>query len=243
MLDLAKIERIPWDEWFEHVFDWKQGQHVAILAETGGGKSTLVNHIFTKRSYGVILATKPRDETYDNYIKHHKWKRIKNWPPPKPILPWSAPPLPEHYLLWPKVERYGQLPKMTPIFRKCMESIFFDCNWALGLPDTFYLAVKMKLADIIAELQFQTRSLGVSEVNEMQRPAWIPRACWGQSTHNFLQALQDVEDLSTVRGLFRMSTKELEIVTSSLQPYEWLYHDKSKFGQLPMIIKPPPLGG
>jgi hypothetical protein len=101
--------------------------------------------------------------------------------------------------------------------------------------------MKLKLADIIAEIQFQIRALGVSEVNELQRPAWVPRATWGQSSHAFLQALSDQDDLMEMRGLFRMTTRELIEVTRSLAKYEWLYRNVADPFSKAMIIKPPNL--
>ena len=37
---MSEIERVPWNS-FLKTFDWKQGEHVAAIAPTGAGKTTL----------------------------------------------------------------------------------------------------------------------------------------------------------------------------------------------------------
>lgn len=238
-MQTARIEilHVPWDEWYAS-FPWEQGQHVAVIAETGGGKSTLVRHLINKRDYSVVLGTKPKDKTYDRYLATGV-KRITQWPPPKPFFPWDTPTIPEQYLLWPKMRKIEDVRKIGPLFKKALENIFFDGSWTVVLDDLYYLAMRLKLADIIAEINFQVRALGISQVACMQRPRWVPRATWGQSSHAFLQALSDPDDLSEMRGLYRMSTQELMYVTSKLAKYEWLYRNKADPFSLPVIIKPP----
>jgi hypothetical protein len=245
---LSKIPRVNWDEWIKW-FPWYQGQHVAIIAETGGGKSTLTYHLVQKRDYVCILCTKPADDTYDLYLDHGI-KRIKSWPPPKPFGATRLGQMvgvrsgAERYLLWPNIKKVSDLdPKrLGPVFQKALESMFVDRNWTAVLADLYYLAIKLKLAWLIAAIQFQVRALGVSEVNEMQRPRWVPRETWGQSSHAFLQMLTDLDDLSEMRGLFRMTNRELIIATGALAPYEWLYRNKADPYSTPMIVKPPKIG-
>ena len=237
-----KVPHIEWDEWYEW-FPWYQGQHIVLTAQTGGGKSVLVRHLINKRDYAVILASKKADATYDKYVDTGI-KRIYKWPPPQPFFyPITHWPLPEHYLLWPKIKKVSDLDpkKLGATFRKCLEKLFIDGGWTVILADLYYLAMRLKLADIVAEIQFQIRALGVSEVSELQRPAWVPRATWGQSSHAFLQALSDQDDLMEMRGLFRMTTRELIEVTRSLAKYEWLYRNVADPFSKAMIIKPPNL--
>jgi hypothetical protein len=233
-----KIPRVRWDEWYAW-WPWKQGQHVVITAQTGGGKSNTVRLLMNKRKYGVVLASKKMDDTYDEYIKTGV-KRIQKWPPPKPM--WN-PPAKEFYLLWPEIKAFKDIKKLEAIFRHCLEDLFIDGGWCVILADLFYLSMKLKLMDIITEIQFQIRALGVSELSELQRPRWVPRATWGQSSHTFLQSLSDLDDLAEIRGLYRMSTRELIAATNLLGPYEWLYRNVADPFSKPMILTKPPLIG
>lgn len=190
-----------------------------------------------------MLASKPADDTYDKYLESGM-KRIHHWPPPKPTLSWLVGyPKTEYFLLWPKIKGIDDLEekKLRPIFEKCLRGIFKDRNWCVVLADTYYLAIELKLAKMISTIQYQVRSVGVSEVCELQRPAWVPRSTWGQSSHSFLQMLSDLDDLAVVRGLYRMTTRELMAATYELAPYEWLYRNIADPFSKPMIIKPPPL--
>jgi hypothetical protein len=251
MMDQLVIPKVQWDNWIKWFRgEWKPGQHLTVLAETGGGKSNLIQHLTAEKPWVATLVSKKEDDTYDRYLANG-FKRIKKWPPGKPF--WGRPQPPGHYLLWPKIEEFSDINKLAPIFRNCLEDIFShpkrnpkdypDAGWVVDLADTYYLSMNLKLADIISELQFQVRALGVSEISELQRPRWVPRACWGQATHSFTQSLQDMEDLAEIRGLFKMTTRQLTIVTNRLEPYEWLYRNKANPHAGAMIISKPPLIG
>lgn len=186
-----------------------------------------------ERDWVVVLCTKKKDETYDRYLAEG-YNRSAKWPPPPP----PRDQVSNHVLLWPHAKTLQDLESFGPVHRKALNSVFEDENWALGLDDLYYLCVRCKLKPEIEALNYQVRSVGVSLVSAMQRPSWVPRSCWDQSSHGFLGPISDLDDLRTIRGLFRASTKELEVWTRELRPYEWLYQS-TRIDQPPLIVKPP----
>ena len=228
-------DRIQWEDFTESVFDWQQGEHVVCIAPTGRGKSTLMRSLLWQRDWAVVLCSKKKDRTYDRYLAEG-YTRSAKWPPPPP----PKDQLSQHVLLWPQAKTLADLDSFSPVFRRCLDDVFIDENWAVGLDDLYYLCVRCKLKQQIEALNYQTRSVGVSLVSGMQRPAWVPRSCWDQTSHAFVRSLSDLDDLRTIRGLSRANAKELEVWTRELRPYEWLYlpvaHGDSK---PPVIVKPP----
>src|SRR3954452_15677764 len=58
-----KVPFVPWDEFIDDYFIWRQGEHVTLIGPTGSGKTTLTNAILDKRAYILFFSTKQRDDT------------------------------------------------------------------------------------------------------------------------------------------------------------------------------------
>src|SRR5687768_6782002 len=78
---LADTPIVSWDEFIRGFNEtWQQGEHVSILAPTGGGKSVLGVELVKARAKRrdadvVALATKPKDKT----LSSTGWKVIESW--------------------------------------------------------------------------------------------------------------------------------------------------------------------
>lgn len=228
-------ERVDWDDFLANHFNWSSGEHVVIIGPTGSGKSVLMRSLLWRRDWAVVLCSKKKDATYTDYLKEGYTRAVK-WPPPLP----PRGQVSQHVLLWPKITTIADLDTLNPVFRKALNAVFVDEGWAVGLDDLYYLCQEAKLQKPIAALNQQVRSLGVSLVACMQRPAWVPRTTWDQASHAFIRTLADADDVRTIRGLSRVSARELEEYTRLLRRYEWLYlpvaHGDT---QPPIIVKPP----
>lgn len=226
-------ERVDWQTFSESYLHWRQGQHVAIIAPTDAGKTTLMRSLLWERDWVVVLCSKKKDASYSQFLSEG-YTRSPKWPPPPP----PKEQLSQHVLLWPEAKTLEDLRGFAPVFRRCLQEVFVDENWAVALDDLYYLCVKLGLKAEIEDLNYQVRSIGVSLVASMQRPAWVPRSCWDQSSHGFIGPMTDLDDLRTVRGLFRASTKELEVWTRNLRQHEWLYCS-SRIDRPAVIVRPP----
>lgn len=228
-------DRCDWQEFTETRFQWEQGEHVVIVGPIGSGKSTLMRSLLWERDWVTVLCSKKKDRTYDEYLKEG-YIRAEKWPPPMPPKDQRS----QHVLLWPKIKTMDDINGLAPVFHNCLWNVFIDESWAVGLDDLFFLCKKLRLTADIEAINYQVRSMGVSMVACMQRPAWVPRSAWDQASHAFIRRLQDVEDLRTIRGLSLGTAKELEEWTRQLKRYEWLYlpvaHGDT---QPPCIIRPP----
>ena len=237
--------RLPWDEFVTRWY-WPQGEHVAIIGPIGSGKSTLMRSILELRSWVVVLASKKKDSTYDGYLAAG-YERIGRWPPPKPKRGQQY----QRTILWPKIKTVSDLDALGPVFKKCLNDVFVDENWCVGMDDLFYLSQMCRvpkgigkatetLSKQIAALNYQVRSMGVTLVSCLQRPAWVPRSTWDQASHAFIRNLSDIDDIRTLRGLSKISTRELEVWLNELGVYEWLYLPVARSDRLsPLIVSPP----
>lgn len=227
-------KRITWDQ-FITTWTWKQGQHVAAIGPTGAGKTTLMQAILPLRDWVVVFANKPNDDSYHRLLAEG-YIRAKKWPPPKNKNPHS-----QYVLLWPEIRSVDDLQKKTPIFEKCLKSVFTDTSWTVGLDDLYYTAKVMGLGKLIEALNYQVRAQKVTLVSGIQRPAWVPRSCWDQSSHAFLASMSDIDDVRALRGLSPVGSSELFYWLENLKAHEWLYLPVSNSVEYPPVIVRPPL--
>lgn len=209
--------QVSWDE-FCRLFPFEQGEHIAVIGQTKSGKSTILRCLLNEQKWNVVLCSKKKDATYDKFLAQG-YERIPKWPPP---------PQPkgqdwQHVLLWPKIEKMEDLDACGPIFDRCLNDIFIDEGWTVALDDLYYLCKELKLQKPITKLNYQVRSLGVSLVSCMQRPAWVPRSTWDQSSYAFISRLSDIDDVRSIVGLSRVSSKELIGWLNKLRRWDWLY--------------------
>jgi energy-coupling factor transporter ATP-binding protein EcfA2 len=231
-------QRVPWDRFYEEwAPGWEQGEHVAVIKPTGGGKTTLIKAILPRRNDVVALVSKKRDETYAGFLTNDGFDRISKWPPP--VTPRNRR-LPRKLLLWPEAPTLADLYKNGPIFRKCLNAVYEDEGWCAVLDDMYWLAEELKLSRQISALNYQVRSIDVTLVSGIQRLAFIPKSTWNQSKHLFIAGTPDEDDLRQMRGIAKASTAELKSWTETLGEFEWLYCPQVAMKYPACIIQPPP---
>jgi hypothetical protein len=98
-LDADWPEEWTWQQTRDHLKqNWERGQHVAIMAPTGTGKSYLATRgLMPLWSHGIVIDAKPQDP--DN-LKHAAWMGAKispTYPTPNLGHLWGKDPYPDRY--------------------------------------------------------------------------------------------------------------------------------------------------
>lgn len=208
---LPEVERVDWDSFLLN-WEWRQGEHVALVGPTGQGKSTLVKAILPQRSHSVVLATKPADPTLDRF-RRSGWVKIDRWPPKFGLA---------RALLWPKFKSPSDLPLQQAVIAHALDSIFRSGRWAIYADELRYLTGQLGLQQWFELLWLQGRSLKISLIASTQRPRWVPLEMWSQSTHLFVWGTSDDDDLKRLGGLGGLSSRQIRDVVSGLPKYDCL---------------------
>jgi len=146
---------------------WLQGEHVAIVGDTGSGKSYLEAKLIRMRGYVIVLKTKP---DLDDDVKFAGFKRINSVEELRPTADW--------YLLEPPAD------DERDTLQRAMDLAYREHGWCVCGDEMYYLTM-LKLEKPINRILTQGRSLGVTFVGCAQRAAWISRFFLSQSTHCF----------------------------------------------------------
>lgn len=212
----TEAPRIPWDIFLTEVFDWRQGEHAALIGPTGQGKTNLLTQLLPLHPYVVVFATKPKDESMirlihsDEYYPMHRWQSMDPVKFPRRVL-------------WPDAMALDSEQKQRDVFRDAMARIYREGGWTVAIDELWYVNNILGLTREIKTFLLQARALGISLLLATQRPAWVPLEVYDQSTHLFFMRDNDETNLKRLSGISFRSADLIRSVIADLDRYQVLY--------------------
>ena len=180
---------------------WKQGEHMAIIGDTGSGKTFLESRLLALRDNVVVCRTKPDD------IKFPGFKAVR-----------TAGAMDEtgKYLLTPKYER------QAVEIADALDRAWKDGHWTIALDELYYIINMLKIEAYVDRLLTQGRSKRITVVTGMQRPAWVSRFALSQATHAFLFVTEGRDTKTISQAL----SPRLADVVGELRKHEFAYYHR-----------------
>lgn len=182
--------------------NWKIGEHIAVVGDTGTGKTFLISRLVKLRKYVVVFRTKPDDIRFDRFRKARKSDALENMHN-------------ERILLEPLYER-----QQYEGWR-LLEKVWQHGSWTVVIDELWY-AEKLGLKERIERLLTQGRSLGISVVVGMQRPAQVSRFAISQCTHLFTFRTEG-RDTKTVA---EATTPRIKEAIDGLSGHDFVYFNR-----------------
>lgn len=181
------------------VWDYEPGEHVTVLAPSGGGKTYLAYQLLgetaTPDVQACVIVMKPRDETVDKWNRRLKYKVVRDWPPTK--ISGIVSKRPSGYVLWPKE---SEDPDETDdrhyrIFRRAILDNYYHAVSKKALTrsdgkiifadEVVSLEDELGLRKELQRVWSKGRSMSCGLFAASQRPAYISRFAY-QAHHLFL---------------------------------------------------------
>lgn len=228
----AAVPVVAWED-FLGALDWRQGEHVALVGPTGQGKTTLALSLIGRRGWHVILGTKPRDDTLGGLVRRQGYVRAAGWPPPV-----RAP----RVLLWPRWQTPDDTARQRAVLAQALGQMFSEGGWTILADDVQYLTSMLGLGHLLDMLWLQGRAVDLTLIAATQRPRWVPRNMWTQSTHLFLWGTRDSDDLRALGGLNGADTRTVRQVVAELPRHHALYCN-ARTGAMCVTVAPRRDGG
>lgn len=217
-----QIEGKSWDTFLDDFRgEWKPGQHIAVIAPTGQGKSTVLVTLL-ERCRNFVLAFDPKggDET----LAKTGYPRLTQWPPPSRDYDRMAKREPVKYLVGPKTLKRSDRPRLIAAQERALEGAWNDGGWTVAIDELQISADKMGQKDSIDELLIAARTRKVSVVTLFQRPANVPRSAYEMASWIFLGLTLDVDTINRLSEIVGRPKYEIRGAVNGLASadYSWL---------------------
>lgn len=207
---------VPWAEFLERWFVWRQGEHVSLIGPTGGGKTTLALEILPRREWAVAIGTKPKDDTLEALVRQPGWVRQREFKPTART---------KKIVLWPKATALRSQKHQAEVLSQAFDDIFAMHNWCIFADEVRYLCKSLGMQPLCESMWLQGRSIGISFVTATQRPAHVPLEMYSQATHVFLWQDSDRYNLRRLGEIGGVNTAAVVHTVPTLERHEVLYVD------------------
>jgi energy-coupling factor transporter ATP-binding protein EcfA2 len=185
---------------------WTQGEHVAIIGDTGSGKSYLESHLLQLRTFVIVLQSKRDDVKYRGFREIRSYRQLALTHGRYILAPIGKPLL------------YRQATEFNAVIWHCYDT----GGWTLAFDELFYATEKLKLGENIDMLLTQGRSKKLTVISGMQRPVGVTRFAISQSKHVFVFRSEGRD----VKTIVEATTPRFGPMIESLQGYDFAYFNR-----------------
>ncbi len=185
-------------------YRWEHGQHLALIGDTGSGKTAVASYILRAHEYTIALKSKADNTRLPgqvirkaNGIDNARFNR---------------------FILDPDYSEQREQ------FALVLEKAWRQGSWTIALDELYAIDNQLKLTWFVNRLLTQGRSANLSVLMGMQRPKMITRFALTQATHYIIFAT-DGDDAKTIVS---ETSPMLRDVIGSLQRYEFVWYCKTE---------------
>lgn len=223
------IHRYGHREFLDEVWDYRPGEHVTVLAPSGGGKTHLSYELLevTARPdlQAIVFVMKPRDETVEKFTKRTKFRTVRQWPPPVHARLQSKP---AGWALWPKTSFDPDVDdsRQFAIFREAIQDSYRRGDRILFADETYSLENELPnggLTKWIRTVHTKGRSMRCGIWCASQRPAHI--SMWAYQAHHLFLGNDPTDDAQKRLAEIGAAVDKALVreVVGTLRQFEWLY--------------------
>lgn len=228
----SRVTRLDREEFLHDYWDYDTGEHVTILAPTGGGKTHLGQELLgvtmTQEVPAILFAMKPRDETVEKFAKRQKLRTVQQWPPPPTNRVLHGKP--KGWVLKPRhaYDPYVDDVRHAEIFRRAILDSYRRGNRILFADETYSLEQELGLTPELRTVWTKGRSMRCGLWAATQRPVYISK--WAYQAHHIFIG-NDPDDDARKRLSEIGAAVDKQVVRStvaSLDRYEFLYVNRDE---------------
>lgn len=244
------IQGMEWElEFLPHFRrEWEPGQHIAIIAPTHQGKTTVLVSILNDSRRKFALAYDPKGG--DSTLAGLGWPRVPAHPRQRPWWKvWDTDPYdrmargePFRAVVGPVATTRSARERLREVYRDSLGRVYDDGGWTVAI-DEFQILSDKRMMDLGTEVEtllIAARDKGVSVITLFQAPRWVPRAASDQCEWIFVALTRDRDVIERLAEILGRSRAEVEGAIQGLgsRPYSWLIARNNP--REPLIVTRPP---
>lgn len=233
----TEVEGLEWDEFLEWFGpEFKPGQHMAIIAPTGSGKTTFLCGVLGLRRYVLAFDPKGGDET----LAATGYPRLPSWPPPRKVYRDIANGKPARFRVGPMVETREDLPRLKAVHKAALGGVFDQKGWTVAI-DEFQIMAHPRMMNLGTEaetLLISARSKKISVITLFQAPRWVPRAAADQADWVAVALTRDIDVVNRLAEMLGRPKAEVRGAVAGLgrREFSWLVAGKNPRSPLVVTI-------
>jgi hypothetical protein len=184
----VRVQRFEREEFIEHRFAYRAGEHVTFSAPTGDGKTKLsmdlAKKVATPTLPHIFFQMKPRDDTVDEGKKDGRLQTTATWPPSL----WQQHIVrPAGWVVKPRITFDPDIDdaRAYMVFRKVMLHAYRKGRRIVNADELFGIS-DLGLDRELKTLWTRGRSMGVGLWGGVQKPSHVPLWAYNCAEHLFL---------------------------------------------------------
>lgn len=212
--------------------EWEPGQHIAIVAPTHQGKTTLLHGILTRCGRKFILALDAKGG--DSNLAKLGWPRVPGLPTRKKwwqiwrrdIYDDMAEGKPYRRIVGNVARTKEDRARLNESLRATLDDVFEVGGFTVAIDEFQVLADKrmMDLGTEVETLLIAARDRGVSVITLFQAPRWVPRAAVDQCEWVMVGLTRDKDVVDRIAEILGRSRAEVHGAVEGLasRDFSWL---------------------
>lgn len=224
--------------------NWKQGEHVAIAALTGSGKTTLGAYLCSVRKWVIALDAKGMDST----LSATGYERVGKWPLPYHLREAVRDGDPCRVIVGRPCNSDEQFEANAALLRQTLKGVWRQGSWACWADEGQLLADHRygNAGNELEKMLIAARDRAISLVYTVQRPQ-IGRstpsanAAYTQSTWLFVARTRDTKVADRLAEIAGRPAPEMRGLIASLPKFWWACLGLDPHEPI-RLVKPPKLG-
>lgn len=219
----TEVDALPWRSFLERQRDhWAPGEHWAVVAPTGEGKTTFTSGIAKTRRFVLALDQKGGDKT----LNALGWDRMTRWPPSRQDRKEMADGIPFRRIIGSTKRDPASRDARRALHKVILEAAMVEGGWTIIAPDLAALTARQfgNAWDEMVELLILARDAGTSIVTDFQRPSGVPREAGEMATYLAIAYTRDRDTVSRLAEMMGRSAAEIRGAVDALAglPFGWL---------------------
>ena len=239
----VEIERQDWEDHLAYMRrNFRPGEHLAIVAPTGAGKTTYAVGLLGGRRY--VLAFDPKGG--DSTLAGSGFERVTRWDSHRilhKVRKNDDEGRPTRLIVGKVVKTHEDKDTHRSLMAKALHDSWEHGNWTCYVDELQLTCDRrmLNLGDVVEEFLIAARDKGLSVVTSFQRPANVPRAASDQASWFVVGRTRDVD---VVKRLAEMAGRPYAEMRGAIRglasvKHSWLIFSRNPYDPMFLTVPKP----